>query len=171
MATSTLYASSYETWSSKSALTSPTEVYADNGTYATGTPGLGDNYYGNLYGFNFDTVIEVGATITSVTITAQFKMTGSGADTYTFNVQPVIDGSNWGSPGTNTAGPTTDTVVTIVPTSLNQTHIDNASFRVGIECIAGYEGGKTFNIDYVKAVIVYTNPAPATNGNMLMLFM
>lgn len=171
MATSTKYASANSAYGGETAWTNPTNVYADDGSYATGSPTLGDNYVGNIFsGFGFDADIEVGATITSVTITAQFKMTGSGADTYTLNLQPYIDGSAYGSAGTNSAGPTVDTVVSIAPAGMDQTHVDDASFAVALEGIAAANGGKTFNVDYVKAVIVYTNPAPAGNSEFLVFF-
>lgn len=147
--------------------TNPTNVYADDTSYATCGPGKNASVVSDFYNFNFQ--IPAGSTINSITI-EMLVMASTTASVATCDVQPIL---NTTLRGTAVTTPTTE------PTSLTVYNGTTAGTWTVAELndntqaggfklrLSGNRGNSntavTWTADYVKVTVDYTEPAPTTH--------
>ena len=143
--------------------TTPGNISADDGVYAT-TPGARNTNY-DLIGFDFGFTIPTGATINSVTIEAQYKLsTTASASTLSMWIQN--NGTQRGTAWSSTAEPTTDTIVNTAETGtwtveeLNSTGLE-VLFRVRRTSNTAC----TYSVDYLAVTVDYTEGVDNRNGS------
>lgn len=160
MATITKYPQSYGTgW------TNPVRALSDDGSYAT--LAFPKSSYTYNYYYNFDFQVPTGATINSITIESQYKLsTTSSTATY---VMACTQGTTVkGTQYSDTSEPTSDTVRTTTNCGTWTVADLNSNLSSGFNIrIGGTRGSSntavTGSVDYVKATIDYTLNADVTS--------
>ena len=156
MATVTLTATNYST-TNVATVTNASNAYTDttSSTYAQVTTTSNSASKAYFYGFDFSQIPN-GATISSVTYKIKVKTVGSGGSTfYVFlenrNTSSVL------SAKTSTASTTSETVVTLIPTSATWSDIvamgDNFAF-----CVQHSRTTRTQNVYGMEIDVTYTTP-------------
>lgn len=146
--------------------TNPTNAYADDGTYATATIAAKNTVVSSRFGgFGVAGSIPGGASINSVTIEAQYKVSTSSSIARLGLQAQSPSGTNRGTQTLDTAEPLADAVVTqVVPfATFGWTAADLADgtlFAV-IEANQGNNATScTYSLDYVKVTVDYTVSNP-----------
>lgn len=164
MATVTLTATNYST-TNVATVTNASNAYTDttSSTYAQVTTTSSSSSKAYFYGFDFSQIPN-GATITSVTYKIKVKTVGSGGSTFYVFLENRNTSSEL-SAKTSTASTTSETVVTLTPTSATWSDIvamgDNFAFCVQhsrttrTQNVYGMEIDVTYTIPYVPNKVVY----------------
>ena len=140
---------------------SPTNFYADDGSYSTAAPNKNNTLAHYVSGFDFS-AIGNGDTLNSVTVYIQFKYSTDTAS-YTLGSQGYVGATAKGSEYTNTNTPANDTDVNYTITGLTIADIKSADFKIRVRCSRGNTNtGSTQSIDYVKVTVNYTAVVVAT---------
>lgn len=155
MATATIYPTSHTLGTNGSNFVNPTNLYTDNGVYATvtqTTKSTTSQIY--LESFNYS-AIPSGATINSLTVNVERKMSGT-TSIQSVAIQAYKSTTAVGTKGTSTAEPTTDTVYSNANTG-TWSYADLANLRVLLENIRGNSTvACTISYDYVSVTVNYT---------------
>jgi len=141
--------------------TNPTNAYTDNAVYATATIAAKNTIVSSRFG-GFGVSIPVGATINSVTINAEMKVS-TQASIANLGVQAQSpSGTNRGTQTLNTAEPLADTVIsqTVLFATFGWTAADIANGTL-FAVVSAEQGNSTtsctYSLDYVQAVVDYTD--------------
>lgn len=146
--------------------TNPTNALTDDGSYATlAFPKTTPTYN---YFYNFDFQIPTGATINSVTIECQYKVSVT-TSTPTMRLASCIGTTLRGTEKTDTTEPTSDTVISTNLTGTWTAAELNSNLSTGFQIRIGGDRGSsntavTGSVDYVKATVDYTAAAPIVTG-------
>ena len=164
MATVTLTATNYST-TNVATVTNASNAYTDttSSTYAQVTTTSSSSSKAYFYGFDFSQIPN-GATITSVTYKIKVKTVGTGGSTFYVFLENRNTTSEL-SAKTSTASTTSETVVTLTPTSATWSDIvamgDNFAFCVQhsrttrTQNVYGMEIDVTYTIPYVPNKVIY----------------
>lgn len=148
--------------SSGSTWTNPQNIYADDGVYAV-TPGA-RNANWDIIGQSFGANIPAGATINSVTIEAQYRLsTTASASTLSMFAQYI--GTQRGTSWDSTAEPTVDTIVTHVNTGTWTAEELNSGFEILFRVRRTSNTACDYLIDYLAVTIDYTEPSYNFSGS------
>jgi len=144
--------------------TSPTNAYADDGSYATAAPGKNSSVTTD-YGFPAFTTSDIpsGSTINSVTAEFQYKTSATGVTGELVGIQLNNNGTLLDSESTFTpaTGDTTSTLSNI--TAVAQADLQTANqFKVRVRSAKGNTNTSvTHSVDYVKLTVDYNAPPNA----------
>lgn len=145
-------------------LTNPTNAYADDGVYATASPGK-NAFVVTDFGFPAFTTSEIpdGSTINSITVECKFKVsTISSIANQT--ITPVNGSTLLGAGTQDSTEPLTDKVITdtvVTGVTLDDLRIANQVKARSTSNRGNSNTQVTFSIDYVKLTVDYTEAAPA----------
>ena len=166
MATVTLTATNYSI-TNVATVTDASNAYTDttSSTYAQVTTTSSSASKAYFYGFDFSQIPN-GATITSVTYKIKVKTVGSGGSTFYVFLENRNTSTEL-SAKTSTASTTSETVVTLTPTSATWSDIvamgDNFAFCVQhsrttrTQNVYGMEIDVTYTMPYVPNKVIYGN--------------
>lgn len=156
-----VFANSYVADGALAGWSSPANVYADDGIYATKTAFTKNVVYGNLFGFDLSALPD-GATINSVNIYAEWHNSAADTNGPVFTLGAKSGGVEVGTLN-DTSGQTTDEVFTYAPTGLTAAQLkttgDNG-FWVIVRFKRTDNTAHVAYLDYVKIEIDYTAGGP-----------
>ena len=151
--------------------TNAANAYSSNNVYATAAPAKNTTISMRARTFDFS-AIPSNATITSVTVSVEWKLSAVAANS-TLGSQAYVNGTARGSEFTNTSSPTTDTTQTYAVSGLTRADLLN-NFEVQVRTSrANNNTAFTASLDAVSVTVGYTTVTPGTaptyddNGNML----
>lgn len=153
--------------------TNPNNAHADDATYATAAVASGTTK-GQKYGtFGFGAAIPTGATITSVSVSYEYKVSTT-AQVATSRMKARIGGTDQANHD-NTAEPTTDTVVTVDITadrSWSRADLLDGTLEIVLEASNTTGTDVTFSYDYVKVTVGYNINAAGSGagGGVIALY-
>lgn len=152
-----VFANSYAADGGLGAWTTPTNVYADDGTYATRVGTTKNVVYGNLFGFDLSTLPD-GVTINSVTLTAQWHNSAADTNGPILTLGVLLAAAVYGS-ANDTTGQIADEVHTYAPTGLTAANL-KATGGQGFWAILRFtrsdNTAHTASVDYVKCEVDYS---------------
>ena len=141
--------------------TDPNNAHADDGAYATTAPAKNNGKSTRWLTFEFDSNVPSGATINSVKIIYEYKVSTTSSIA-TMRVRAVVGGVNE-EDHDDTSEPTTDTQKTVDITAdrtWTRDNLLNANFKVTGDGRRGNSNtAVTLSLDYVKVEVNYTEPA------------
>lgn len=150
------------------AFTNAANGHADDGAYATAAPGRNAAITEYWYGFGF--AIPTDATINSVVIECQFKVSTNGSIA-TLYLQAARNGVGQGTYTSDATEPLTDKTITCsttgtwTPAQLNDN--GQTGLNIGVQAHRGASStAVTFSVDYVKATVTYTEATPTAQGGV-----
>lgn len=159
-------ASSYAADGSLGGWTNPTYAYNDDGSqYATVTGSSKNAWYGNTFGFDLSAIPD-GATINSVSITAEWHNSAADTSGPVLLVGANSGGSLVGST-TDTSGQLADEVVTYSPTGLTAANL-KATGASGFNAVLRFRRtdntAHTAYVDYVKCTVDYSTESTVSGS-------
>lgn len=157
-----VFANSYAADGALAGWTNPTNVYADDGVYATRQAATQYAWYSNLFGFDLSALPD-GATINSVTLTAQWHNSANDTSGPKFELGAMHNGSVIGTVTLDTSGQTTDEIVTRSVTGLTAAQLKSTGANGFWARVRFYRSDTilhTASLDYVKVEIDYTAGGP-----------
>ena len=138
------------------AFTNPQNAYTNDGVYATAAPGKNQEFAHHYTGFDFS-VIPDNATINSVTIRAEHKVstTGSIAE---FRLRALLGATLFEPNIADTLEPTADTVRTAVLTTIpTVAQLKDPGFTLRPQYLRGNTNTAfTGSLDYIEVTVDYT---------------
>jgi len=136
--------------------TNGANAYASDNVYATTAPNKNQTRAVLLGNFGFDSTIPAGATINSVTVSVEWKVSTT-ASVATLGAGAWVNGAAYGSELVNTAEPTTDTTQTFTVSGLSRAQLLNGTFGVRVRASRGNSNtGFTASLDAVSVAVTYT---------------
>lgn len=139
--------------------TNPTNGYTDNTVYATAAPAKNGTIATRYGGFGFD-VIPSGATINSVTLEVQWKVSTTGSIA-TLGAWAYVSGAAYSTELVDSAEPTADTIRTKAYAGLTRDQLVDGTFQIRVRASRGNTNTAfTGSLDYVKVTVDYTDPPP-----------
>jgi RHS repeat-associated protein len=154
--------STREPASHNSGWTNSQNGYTSNNSYATTSPPKNQTR-AVLYGtFGFDSTIPTNATITTVTVSVEWKVSTTNSIA-TLGSQAYVSGSPVGSELVNTAEPLADTIQTYTVSGLTRSQLLNGTFQVRVRATRGNSNTSfTASLDRVGVTVDYTVPGAGT---------
>jgi len=139
--------------------TNPGNAYASDDSYATAAPGVNSTISSYFGGFDFASYIPSGATINSVVIGIERKMSTTASSASTTQLA-YDDATAIGTVQTSTAEPTSDTIWESSPSTLPTiTQVRSSTFKVLVGAKRGSGAtGYTMSLDDVYVTVDYTAP-------------
>ena len=137
--------------------TNGANAYASDNVYATSAPNKNQTRTVLLGNFGFDSTIPAGATINSVTVSVEWKVSTT-ASVATLGAQAWVANAAYGSELVNGAEPTTDTTQSFGVTGLTRAQLLNGTFQVRVRASRGNSNtGVTASLDAVSVAVTYTS--------------
>jgi RHS repeat-associated protein len=140
--------------------TNSANAYASDDTYATAAPAKNQTATLNLGTFGFDAAIPVGATITNVTVSVEWKVDVTSSIA-TLGSQAYVNGVAQGTELVNSAEPTTDTVETYSVSGLTRADLLDGVLTIRNRISRGNDNqAVAASLDAVSVQVDYSTALP-----------